>query len=346
MQRPIAIFAIATLLPVPLLLVGAGAGGLWAWMALLYMTGLTFALDELAAPRLPSPPPGQALAAADSLSTILAGTHFILLLTAVFALAGHTGLPWSARLPLFLAFGLYFGQVSNSNAHELIHRSDSLLFNLGRWVYISLLFGHHTSAHRLVHHRFVATEDDPNTAQAGESFYAFLPRAWLGAFVAGWEMERDMRRRNEAAGPHPYAVYLGGAVLFLLAIYILTGWGGILAYLLLCVYAQMQLTLSDYVQHYGLMRGEMADGRLEPVSDRHSWNAGHWFSSALMLNAPRHSAHHAHPAWPYPDLTLPGADQAPRLPYSLPVMATLALWPRRWFAVMDRRLAPWLPQEP
>ena len=346
MQRPIAIFAIATLAPVPLLLLGAGAGGLWAWLALLYMTVLTFALDELVALALPEASPGQEFPAADSLSTILAGTHFILLLTAAFALAGYTGLHWASRILLFLAFGLYFGQVSNSNAHELIHRSDSLLFNLGRWVYISLLFGHHTSAHRLVHHRFVATEDDPNTALAGESFYAFLPRAWLGAFVAGWEMERTLRRQSDARGVNPYAIYLGGAALFLLAIYILTGWSGILAYVLLAAYAQVQLMLSDYVQHYGLLRGERPDGKLEPVSDRHSWNSGRWFSSALMLNAPRHSAHHAHPAWPYPELTLPPEDQAPRLPYSLPVMATIALWPRRWFAMMDRRLAPWLPQEP
>ena len=93
--------------------------------------------------------------------------------------------------------------------------------------------------------------------------------------------------------------------------------------------------MSDYVQHYGLSRTKGPDGRFEPVAARHSWNAPHWFSSALMLNAPRHSDHHARPARPFPQLTLP--DGAPTLPRSLPVMACVALYPRLWRRVMDRR---------
>lgn len=346
MNRPIVLFALATLVPVPLLLLGSGFGGFWALLALLYMTAFTFALDELVAYAAPQAPEGQEFPAADDLSVVLGAVHFILLVVAVYALTGWTGIGWFSRILLFFAFGLYFGQVSNSNAHELIHRSNRGLFLLGMWVYISLLFGQHTSAHRHVHHRFVATEDDPNSAIAGESFYAFLPRAWVGAFVAGYEIERDLRRQSGAGGVNPYVIYLAGEAAFLLGMYILFGYGGLIVYILLALYAQIQLMLSDYVQHYGLMRGELADGRLEPVADRHSWNSGRWFSSALMLNAPRHSAHHAHPAWPYPELTLPPPDQAPHLPYSLPVMATVALWPRHWFRLMDKRLAQWLPAEP
>ena len=81
-------------------------------------------------------------------------------------------------------------------------------------------------------------------------------------------------------------------------------------------------------------------GRLEPVSDRHSWNAPHWFSSGLMLNAPRHSDHHSHPARAYPGLRLERAEKPrPLLPYSLPVMAAIATMPHLWRRVMDRRVA-------
>jgi alkane 1-monooxygenase len=56
----------------------------------------------------------------------------------------------------------------------------------------------------------------------------------------------------------------------------------------------------------------------------------------MMLNAPRNSDHHAHPARPYPALRLPPG--APMLPCSVPVMGALALWPPVWRRVMDPRL--------
>ena len=275
---------------------------------------------------------------------VLAGAHFVLLGLGIWAVSGGTGIGWGARLACFLAFGLFFGQVSNSNAHELIHRADKRLFRLGMWVYISLLFGHHTSAHRHVHHRFVATADDPNSAEEGESFYEFAPRAWIGSFAAGREIETALRRQAGRAGLHPYAVYVGGAAACVVAVTLVLGAGGLIAYLALAAYAQMQLLLSDYVQHYGLVRARGDSGRSEPVGPGHSWNAPHWFTAALMLNAPRHSAHHAHPARPYPALDLPAEGTAPMLPFSLPAMATIALYPPLWHRIMDRRLAQWQAQ--
>ncbi len=59
-----------------------------------------------------------------------------------------------------------------------------------------------------------------------------------------------------------------------------------------------------------------------------------------MLNAPRHSDHHAHRPG-LSRLLLPPAAEAPRLPRSLPVMACVALWPGLWRRVMDPRLEEW-----
>jgi alkane 1-monooxygenase len=187
----------------------------------------------------------------------------------------------------------------------------------------------------------VATEDDPNTARLGESFYRFLPRAWIGSFVAGFEIETQMMRQKSPRPPrwrHPYVVYIVGA-LFCLAIATLAG--GLFAYLALVAYAQTQLMLSDYVQHYGLMRQRLASGKPEPVGPQHSWNAPHWFSGYLLLNAPRHSDHHAHPSKPYPALDLPDPKAAPTLPRSLPAMAAIALYPKLWKRVMTPRAIAW-----
>ncbi|WP_366943560.1 fatty acid desaturase [Cypionkella sp.] len=221
-----------------------------------------------------------------------------------------------------------------------MHRPGRGLFRLGALVYCWLLFGHHTSAHRLVHHRHAASAEDPNTGRSGEGYYAFLIRAWLGSFRRGWAAEDALRVRGKA-GLHPYAFYIGMAVVCLGLGFAIAGIWGALAWAALAAHAQSQLMLSDYVQHYGLVRAVRADGRLEPVSARHSWNAGHWFSSAFMLNAPRHSDHHAHPARPYPALRLPEVADAPRLPWPLPLACMIALYPPLWKRAIRPHLNRW-----
>lgn len=345
-KRPITLFAIATLLPVPLLLAGAAWGGAWIVGALVYMTVFVFLLDQLVAIVTPDAPDGAEFPAADGLSAALALAHFAVLAAGIWAVSGGSGLSVAERCVAFFAFGLFMGQVSNSNAHELIHRSGRGLHRLGMWVYISLLFGHHTSAHRLVHHRYVATPQDPNSARPGESFYRFAPRAWIGSFRAGLREENARLARSTRRTPairHPYTIYVIGAVCLLGLSTFALGWAGLIAHVALASYATAQLLLSDYVQHYGLARAKADDGRYEPVAEAHSWNAPHWFSSYLMLNAPRHSDHHAHPTRKYPALHLPSRSVVPTLPLSLPAMATLALFPHVWRRVMDKRAARWQP---
>ena len=59
-----------------LLLLGAGFGGLWALLALLYMTAFTFALDELMAYAAPQAPEGQEFPHSPQFSeSLLVSTH-------------------------------------------------------------------------------------------------------------------------------------------------------------------------------------------------------------------------------------------------------------------------------
>ncbi|MAY32698.1 MAG: alkane 1-monooxygenase [Rhodovulum sp.] len=337
----IALFSAITLMPVGLIVLGAWAGGIWVWAALIYLTLLTFLMDQLIATVTPNAPEGAEFPGADPLSVALALGHFAVLISGIAGVSGHSALNTPERIALFFAAGLFMGQVSNANAHELIHRSRRGLFRLGMWVYISLFYGHHTSAHRLIHHRFVATPDDPNSAPLGQSYYRFAPRAWIGSFRAGLSAERA---RAAAWWRTPYVLYVGGAAGCLLASGLIFGVAGAVAHIALATYATAQLILSDYVQHYGLRRATV-DGRPEPVDQRHSWDAPQWFTSYLMLNAPRHSDHHAHPARPYPALRLGERGSGPRLPLSLPAMATVALFPTLWRRVMDKRVARWMPDE-
>lgn len=328
---PIWRYAIATLTPLALLLAGALWGGWWAGLALIWLTLLAAGLDHLLTP--PRGPVHHS-AAADPLSVLLALGHIALLALAAHAF-GDPSRSVAEQVTLLLAAGSFLGQVSHPNAHELIHRAPRVLRRLGASVYVSMLFGHHVSAHRLVHHTHVGTPDDPNTPHPGESFWAFLPRAWIGSFRAGLAAERarDARRR----GPNPYLWYLSGsAVTFGLAV-LVGGPGGGVGLLALALLAHVQILLSDYIQHYGLSRHRLPNGKWEPVSARHSWNAPRGFTSYLMVNAPAHSDHHMHPDTPYDALQTPAS--APTLPWSMPVMAMLATMPRRWRRVMDKRAA-------
>lgn len=328
-------FAFASLTPAVLLALACLWGGLFALVALLSITVAVFFADKIAR----DVPVSEASGRVVSLS--LAAVHFPLLALGVWALAAGAHLGVLDKLLIFTGLGLFFGQISNSNAHELIHARARPLRRLGAAIYTSVLHGHHVSAHLRVHHVHAATDADPNSARAGEGFWAYCARALAGEFAAGLRAENTHRARaNVHPLSHPYIGYVLGGIGLLVLSFALFGLKGLLMHAGLAGYAQLQLLLSDYVQHYGLRRQIQPNGKPEPVGPAHSWNAPKWYSSAMMLNAPRHSDHHMRPAKPFPALELDAA-QMPMLPHSLPVMAVLALIPPLWRRVMDRRVARW-----
>ncbi|MFN3724339.1 MAG: alkane 1-monooxygenase [Paracoccaceae bacterium] len=336
---PMPLFAFAALSPVGLIGLGVVVGGAWLWAGFLYMVVLVIVLDQLIPFVAGNAAESAEFPAADAVLIAVGLSVVALLPLAVWGI-GSDHLRTGEKVLLFFGTSYFLGHVGHPAAHELIHRPGRGLYRLGVLGYGVMLFGHHASAHRLVHHRSVATPDDPNSARDGESFWRFAPRAWIGGFRAGWAAENALRvRRNGARAVHPYAWYLGIALVSLLVAALIAGPFGVLIWVLLSAHAQMQQLLGDYVQHYGRARARLPDGRYEPVGPRHSWNTPHWFSSALMLNAPRHSDHHAHPARPYPALRL--TEDAPLLPWPLPLACALAMVPRLWRRRMRPHLKRW-----
>lgn len=340
------LFAVATLTPFALCLIAALWGGIWTAMALGYVTLWIFVLDRHVTARCPDTDPQAGFRAATVLLVVLALAHFGLLALCLGAVAGATGLDPAERATVALTGALIMGQIAHPVAHELIHRPSRALRRLGLGIYTSLLFGHHASAHLLVHHKAVGTEADPASARRGEGFYRYALRAWACGFRDGLRAEtRRNRRAGRPVRRHPYALYLGGATMMLTGTALTLGTAGLAALVFIAGHAQMQVLLADYVQHYGLRRARLPDGRLEPVGPQHSWNAPHWYSAAMMLNAPRHSDHHIRPSRPYPALQLTSRTM-PCLPHALPVMAALALVPPLWRRVMDSRCAHWAKDRP
>ncbi len=330
---PPTLFAAASLAPLALFAAGLWLGGSWVVLVLVYMGLVVLVMDQAVPYVAGDAAEGAEFPGSDALLVAIGVGHLGAMPVAVWAIAGPSGLDAAERVALFLGAGLWFGQVTNPAAHELIHRGNRWLHRLGAALYVTLMFGHHASAHRLVHHARAASAADPNTARAGEGYYRFVLRAWGGSFIEGLRAARGRGR------VHPYVWYLGGQALCLGLAFLIAGRAGVAVWAGLGLHATAQLLLSDYVQHYGLARAARPDGRLEPVGPAHSWNAPHWFSSAVMLNAPRHSDHHAHPSRPYPALRLEAG--GPMLPWPLPVACTLALAPPLWRRLMRPHLARW-----
>lgn len=329
-------FAFVTLALVALLILACLWGGGFTWAALLFITVFAYGVDRLGPLLLSNADPEQEFPAADPLSVVLALAHFVVLGLAVWSLT-RSEASAAEKLALFLAVSLFAGQVGHPNAHELIHRSNRGLRRLGKAVYMSILMGHHASAHPLVHHVHVGTALDPVSAPKGRGFWRFFPKAWIESYRAGHAAET---KRLKGGRRHPYQRYLLGAGLTLLVGFAIGGLTGALCIALIGFYAQLQIFLSDYVQHYGLRRKVLDTGKPEPVGPQHSWNAPHRFSGAMMLNAPRHSDHHSHPQLSYPALQL-DPPSMPMLPFPLPMMAVIALVPPLWRRIMDPRVAQW-----
>jgi alkane 1-monooxygenase len=105
------------------------------------------------------------------------------------------------------------------------------------------------------------------------------------------------------------------------------------------LYAWYGLTQANYVEHYGLLRQKLPNGRYELPEPRHSWNTNHLYSNLVSFHLQRHSDHHANALRPYQALR--DFDDVPKLPSGYPGSFGLAMIPWLWFKVMDPKLLAW-----
>ena len=132
-----------------------------------------------------------------------------------------------------------------------------------------------------------------------------------------------------------YAITLGIAAV-LLAIF---GWVMVPFLLIHHATGWYGLTQANYVEHYGLKRKKLENGRYEPCAPHHSWNTNHICSNLLTFHLQRHSDHHANPQRPYQ--VLRNFPDLPRLPSGYPGCYGLAAIPPLWFRVMNPKVLEW-----
>jgi alkane 1-monooxygenase len=253
----------------------------------------------------------------------------------------------TADLPLWAYLLLAIGAGTNSGAgltiaHELGHKSN-WLDQMGAKVMLALTgYAHFCIEHNRGHHVLVATASDPASAKLGESVYAFATREIPGTLRLGWHHERERLTRKGLPFWHWRNDLLQGyALTLVIAAPLLSSFGWIMLPYLIIHHSVgwMQLTLANYIEHYGLLRQTLDNGRPEACAPKHSWNTNHIVSNLMLFHLQRHSDHHANPLRPYQALR--NFTELPRLPSGYPGCYLLALVPPLWFRIMNPKVMAW-----
>lgn len=263
--------------------------------------------------------------------------HFIVVIAAAWLVANH-----SLPIGFFMAFAVMVGAYSGlsiNTAHEIGHKNTKRERLLARIILSITGYGHFCIEHNQGHHRDVSTPEDPASSRMGESIYRFALREIPGAAKRGWRAEHRRLTKRGLAVLSWHNHILQSYALTLLwqgALIVILGWIVLPFLIIHNAIAWFQLTSANYIEHYGLLREKMPNGRYERCKPHHSWNANHIFSNLLLFQLERHSDHHANPARPYQSLR--SFDDLPELPSGYSGMYWLAYHPPLWFKVMDKRL--------
>ncbi len=256
--------------------------------------------------------------------------------------AGHLGTV--EKLALFFGLGVVSGTVGINYAHELMHQKGRGERWLADLLLAMVLYAHFRSEHLRVHHVHVGTPRDPVTARYNEGFHRFFARVLRQCPASAWAAERAMLARRGLPAWHranPFWRYAALQAGMLGLAGGLGGWEGLGLFLVQAFSAVWQLELVNYIEHYGLTRRHLGEGRYEPVRPRHSWNADHRASNWLLINLQRHSDHHWKPDRRFPLLQTYGEDEAPQLPFGYPLMTLAAMVPPLWRRLMNPRVRAW-----
>ncbi|WP_299683909.1 alkane 1-monooxygenase [uncultured Tateyamaria sp.] len=270
--------------------------------------------------------------------------QFLMLFGLIWYVAPAEHLNTVEKIAVFFGVGVITGTVGINYSHELMHQKNRLERWMADVLLAMVLYSHFRSEHLLVHHRYVATPRDPVTARMGESFYRFYPRVLKQCFLSALGAEKAMLARKNLPATdksNPFWKYAALQAACLVLAFVLGGWAGIGLFLLQAGVAIWQLELVNYVEHYGLTRKHLGEGKYEHVQPRHSWNAAQRASNWLLINLQRHSDHHYKPDRRFPILQTYSADEAPQLPYGYPVMTIAAMIPSLWRRVMNPRVRKW-----
>lgn len=234
------------------------------------------------------------------------------------------------------AMGIMCGVFGINVAHELGHSSKFIDRLIARVLLSTSLYMHFYVEHNKGHHKWIGTIQDPATARKNESIYSFWSRVIPGSYVSAWKISmNECKRANRSLFLSETLLYTLLQIFICVLIFI---WNplALMLFVIASILGIMLLETVNYIEHYGLTRNKINENRYEKVAPEHSWNSDHILGRAVLFELSRHSDHHANPERSYQDLR--SLESSKQLPFGYPAMIVLALFPTRWFKVMNPHL--------
>jgi len=238
-----------------------------------------------------------------------------------------------------VVMGLLVGSAGTNIGHELTHRKKNKFdMFLGNWFLAFTWDCAFAIEHVYGHHKYVATERDPATAKRGQNPYAFIIRSTYLSHRNAWIIEKN---RLKKLGYNSFSLQNGMLIgyfrsgLLTLGAYFLSGWAGVIMFLLIATGGKIMLEGVNYMEHYGLIREEGS-----PILPKHSWNTNRRISSIFLFNLTRHSSHHENTSLEYWELK--AYPDAPEMPLGYLSCVYLVLFlPWIYHRIMAPKLKEW-----
>jgi alkane 1-monooxygenase len=254
---------------------------------------------------------------------------------------------------LIYSIGILGGGIINV-AHELGHRSSRIAQLHAKAALLSVSYMHFIIEHNRGHHVHVATPQDPATSRKNQTLYAFWWQTLVGSYRSAWRISaRLLAKEGRLVWSYHNEMLWFAALPALFCATLTVGfslWVGYVAWIVPVFFftqsliAILLLESVNYIEHYGIVRRELAGtpgqpARYERVNPLHSWNASQLISNMVLFQLQRHSDHHAYSTRPYQ--VLRHFDESPQLPFGYALMILISHVPPLWFRIMNPRLEQW-----
>ena len=252
--------------------------------------------------------------------SLLQFVNIALMLSMVSQLRWETRNDWLVSLVNLIAIRFLVGTSSGTSgivvAHELIHRPQFALQQLGRLLLCTVCYEHFVITHRRGHHLNMGLPDDIATARLGESFKHYWRRVYLGHLRYAWRSEQE--RIGIGNGRFPSCKIVQNRVLqgllveltLIVFTIVVFGWLAAFMFVYQALAAVRILEAVNYFQHWGL----------EDARYAHSfgWVNHSQISRYALIGLSHHIGHHENEHHRFHEIAY--SDQGPKMPYGYFVM--------------------------
>ena len=251
----------------------------------------------------------------------------------------HDQLAWYDIIGRIWVMGLLCGVFGINVGHELGHRANGVEQTLAKMLLLTSQYMHFFIEHNKGHHKRVATPEDPSSARHGEWVYSFYLRSIIFSYLSAWQIaNKEVRKKGKPLFSlyNEMVQFTLIQVVFVALIALGFGWLTTLYYLMAAGIGITLLETVNYIEHYGLQRKSIGEGKYERAMPEHSWNSNHVIGRLMLFELSRHSDHHYLASRKYQ--VLRHHDDSPQMPTGYPGMMILSLVPPLWFRVMNKKI--------